>query len=205
MRSDTAKAALCALMAWPACSQSSGGPTTAIATIADAAPADTDAALAPQDADGAAPQTADALAESNPADSKLPDTALPSACTGTADGTPCDDGDPCTQGTHCVAGTCSAGQQLCACQSAADCAKPGADLCLGKPFCDLAVFPYQCKLAGGPVACPATGNPCQKAACNPATGACESLQAPDGTACPSLDPCAVNPVCQAGACTPLAS
>ena len=206
-------ASICgALSAWvlfSACGDATPVPGNSTTSAADAATAKADAVVGNADALTQA-SDAEAVVDTSETSSQdavlvVADAALPAGCTGTADGTPCDDGDPCTQGSYCASGTCTGGLQLCACKTNGDCIKPGSDACAGQPYCDLAVFPYQCTLATGPVNCPPTSNPCTKSGCNPANGACETLQAPDGTACPSLDPCAVNPVCQGGSCKALAS
>ena len=37
--------------------------------------------------------------------------------------------------------------------------------------------------------------------CNPGTGQCEEVQAPDDTPCADLNPCTLDDVCVDGACT----
>ena len=112
----------------------------------------------------------------------------------------CDDHNPCTRGEKCVAGECTGGQNTCICQSDIDCA-PFEDnnLCNGLLICD----PIRHVCAADPnsvVTCPPANDLCQRTKCIPATGECETLDAPDGTACDDFDPCTMDDKCMAGQC-----
>ena len=48
--------------------------------------------------------------------------------------------------------------------------------------------------------CPAATDPCQVAACDPASGACTTVLAPNGTACSGGNFCTVGESCTAGVC-----
>jgi hypothetical protein len=121
-------------------------------------------------------------------------------CKDAKDGSPCDDGDPCTQ-SECQSGSCKVtDDDLCQCQSTADC-PDDADLCNGKPFCDKSSAPYQCKTnPASVVQCPAPSGTCQLAVCLPATGTCTTISAPDLTACDDGAACTVGDICVAGTC-----
>ena len=113
------------------------------------------------------------------------------------DGEACDDGDPCTEGDACADGVCLGDAQLCPCQSDGDCAAYEDDnACNGTLACD----GVACALAADSVViCPEPGA-CRVAACAPATGACTTLLAPNGTPCDDGNPCTVADACQAGVC-----
>lgn len=53
-----------------------------------------------------------------------------------ADGTPCNDGDQCSHPDECVAGQCVAGDKICDCAEATDCAPyQDDDVCNGEYDC----------------------------------------------------------------------
>ncbi len=114
------------------------------------------------------------------------------------DGTACDDGNPCTSGDACAAGACLGGASVCDCASDADCAPFQTDLCQAALVC----VDGQCQVGlGQPVGCPPSDDPCLVSQCDPATGACGTTPAADGTTCGDpADACAVGATCQAGAC-----
>ncbi len=99
---------------------------------------------------------------------------------------PLDDGNPCTEDV------CKNGQvvhQIVA----KDC--DDGDPCTTGDSCKLG----QC-VPASLVVCP--GGPCiGNAYCDPTTGACAQLPAPNGTACTSTDLCAVVSACSGGYCT----
>jgi hypothetical protein len=144
-----------------------------------------------------------------------------------ADNTPCDDGDPCTVDTVCTAGVCGGGtippcddgdpcthddvcvdgvcrgtpSPECACETTADCAPwEDGDRCNGVMYCG---DDKLCRLdRASIVTCPPlVGEACRVAVCVPATGACESGPAPDGTECSDADYCTEGDRCAAGQCT----
>ncbi|MBM4344659.1 MAG: hypothetical protein FJ100_14940 [Deltaproteobacteria bacterium] len=135
----------------------------------------------------------------------------------------CEDGDPCTT-NKCAAGKCTA-TLVCQCKddsgcndnnpctldscSAGKCTNTGApqdgkacdtgDKCqlAGSGVCAAGV----CKSGNKPVNCTAPGA-CQTAACNPATGKCETGNKPDGISCDADgNGCTQADKCVAGKCT----
>ena len=120
---------------------------------------------------------------------------------------PCDDGNPCTNGDACNAGACEPGENLCTCQTTADCAgSEDGNACNGTLYCDKASAPFVCKVDPNTiVSCDTSGDTtCNKTVCNPDTGACESDPAPastpcdaDGSVCTPADSCSGD-----GACLP---
>lgn len=120
------------------------------------------------------------------------------------DGLPCDDGSPCTTGTTCSGGVCTPGQVTCtSCLYDQDClAADDGDLCNGVPLCLDGVCVWSPSTL---VHCATPDDPCLVAACDPATGACGALPAPDDTPCePSSDLCAARHACRLGACVEVA-
>ncbi len=113
---------------------------------------------------------------------------------------PCDDGEPCTIGDRCVGGSCQGGLDLCECQADADCAP--TDLCGEQRYCDKAKAPYRCAAKpGSAVVCDASNDTvCSKSVCDPKTGACAAVAAPDGTPCQDGDLCTAEDSCQGGSC-----
>ena len=77
-----------------------------------------------------------------------------------------------------------------------------ANRCLGTGVCKKTASLWSCVLApGSAVKCDPTANtPCQTSTCDPATGTCGPVAAPNGTVCSVSDPCVVQATCQAGAC-----
>ncbi len=132
------------------------------------------------------------------------------------DGTACDDGDACTQADACLGGAC-VGSDPVICPPAASCREAGvcdpatgacssADSADGAPCDDgnACTVMDMCLVGlcvgGEPVACP-PADACRTAgACDPDTGTCSNLAAPDGTACDDGDACTQTDSCQAGAC-----
>jgi iron(II)-dependent oxidoreductase len=138
------------------------------------------------------------------------------------DNAKCSDGVDCTIGDVCTAGSCSAGTNVCTCDSNDDCPDDN-DLCNGVPFCDKSAAPFACKTnpatvvtcTPGGVGCvitacdkhtgkcgPAAGdcddkNPCTVDACDVQTGQCSHADLVDASPCS-------GGVCVAGSCKPVA-
>jgi hypothetical protein len=132
------------------------------------------------------------------------------------DGTPCSDGNACTQGDACHAGACVGGAAT-SCAAADGCHAAGScDPVTG--VCSRPVLPDGTACQDGD-ACTAgdacRGGTCQPGpplhcealdachlagSCDPATGACSTPPAPDGTACDDGDACTRSDRCAAGAC-----
>jgi hypothetical protein len=109
----------------------------------------------------------------------------------------CDDGDPCTDGDACADGACVGGERSCACASVAQCvAQPNQ--CLGPWVCDSEQSTCVPDAAQA-ITCP-TSAPCQRATCDPATGACGTAPLNDGVACDDGEPCSVGDHCESGSC-----
>jgi formylglycine-generating enzyme required for sulfatase activity len=119
---------------------------------------------------------------------------------------PCEDGNPCTQQDQCLDGVCSAGTNVCACKSNADCAaKEDGDPCNGTLFCDLLAPAPACKVNPVTVvACADDGNPCTDVTCDPASGACVAVAKNENAPCDDGDPC-TSETCLGGVCSPGAS
>jgi RHS repeat-associated protein len=130
-------------------------------------------------------------------------------------GTTCSDGNACTGGDACQAGICTGGVAVNC--SAADachvtgvcdpvtgaCSDPAAangTACDDGNACTLgdACQGGEC-VGGAAVACPAL-DACHLGACDPVTGACTNLAAPNGTACDDGNACTQGDTCQGGAC-----
>ncbi len=166
--------------------------------------------------------TAKACDDSQPCTTDACD--LTKGCTNVpANGLACDDGDNCTSPDKCSAGKCG-GPYTCQCKANADCNdnnpctvdKCDAGKCSADPTAangtacsssDKCQMPNTGKCSAG--VCAATNQPitctalttCQNAACNPASGKCESVNKPDGTGCDAdKDGCTVADKCAAGQC-----
>jgi len=133
------------------------------------------------------------------------------------DGAPCDDADACTQTDSCVSGAC-VGNNPVVCAPMDDCHDPGAcDPATGtcdspeKPdgtVCDDADACTQTDTCAAglctgdnPVVCAPLDDCHEAGACDPATGACDSPEKPDGTVCDDGDPCSITALCVMGVCT----
>lgn len=112
--------------------------------------------------------------------------------TPTANETNCDDGKLCTVGDKCSDGKCIGGIGICECQLNSDC-KDDGNLCNGVPFCDKSEFPFKCKVnLGSIVTCGKSDDSvCGTNTCDPQTGKCSLLQAPDGGKCDDTNYCTV--------------
>ena len=110
----------------------------------------------------------------------------------------CDDGDPCTDTGVCVSGQCQGGASLCDCTTDADCDYLEADRCAGTWSC----VSNQCKHSAlSVVTCqPDPDQPCKEATCQPETGLCKLVNAPNGRGCDDGNPCTVDDRCLQGVC-----
>ena|GEM_PF-2198228 len=101
----------------------------------------------------------------------------------------CDDGDPCT------ADACDPATGACLTPDAEDgTACTTSDLCRGDGTC-------QSGACDAPVVVTCDdGDPCTDDSCDPATGACLTPDAEDGTTCDDLDACTSDDRCTAGQC-----
>ena len=121
--------------------------------------------------------------------------------TPTADDTNCDDGKLCTVGDKCNGGKCLGGIGICECQLNSDC-KDDGNLCNGVPFCDKSEFPFKCNVnPGSVVTCSKNDDSiCGTNTCDPQTGKCSLLQAPDGGKCDDTNYCTIGDHCEKGKC-----
>ena len=119
------------------------------------------------------------------------------------DGKVCPAGEPCLVASTCKSGKCGGGTNICACQTAADCAQ-GDVGCGAKLYCDRSKPPYVCKTAPSTaVYCdPEQAAPCHSYWCDNKVGGCVSTPLPGG-ACSDGDPCTVGDKCVGGVCKPL--
>lgn len=112
----------------------------------------------------------------------------------------CEDGNPCTEGDGCVDGVCVGGKNVCPCSDDGDCVVfEDGDLCKGKLVCGDA---KECVVEPSTVITCPTGQdtPCAKNTCDPLTGNCAMVQAPEGTGCDDGDVCTSGETCQSGVC-----
>tara|TARA_Y100000031_G_C8228739_1_gene389793 strand:- start:108 stop:2216 length:2109 start_codon:yes stop_codon:yes gene_type:complete len=115
----------------------------------------------------------------------------------------CDDGDPCTIEDACSGSTC-AGEQVCECESNADCAaKNDLNLCNGSYMCDKSTAIWTCEIDPSTIVeCTDPIGQCLVTSCVPSTGACVESQAPTNTLCDDGDSCTTNDACSLnGSCT----
>ena len=129
-----------------------------------------------------------------------------------ADGTGCDDQDGCTVDDRCLSGTCRGTPAQCsaadACHQAGACqlatgrcsSPPVADgtpcasnACVASPTC-------QQGTCGGPAIACGAGECLLPSICDPATGQCQAVDAPDGWPCDDGDPCTSGDQCLGGEC-----
>ena len=126
-------------------------------------------------------------------------------CVDAKEGAACVSDSPCSKTGTCQAGLCVP-DTPCACQIDADCAPPD-DLCAGVMVCDTGAEAPTCVLdTSQAVSCPASELPCQVNQCEPETGACALVDAPEGQSCDDGDACTTEDACSAGVCvgpTPL--
>ena len=129
------------------------------------------------------------------------------------DGKPCDaDATPCTPADGCQNGACVADtKNICQCTQDDDCSDKGdGNLCTGTLFCNKQTG--NCQLNPATVVhCSAVlDTDCQKAACEPQTGACTMHPEPANTPCDDANACTVGEVCATtaagqGVCQPSAN
>jgi len=113
---------------------------------------------------------------------------------------PCEDGNPCTVDDSCAGGSCEGGVNLCDCQTDADCPQDD-DLCNGALECDKEAIPYLCVVTPGSIPeCEQPPDPCRQATCQPSTGTCLEIDAPDGIPCDDGDECNGPDQCAGGSC-----
>ncbi len=116
----------------------------------------------------------------------------PWPCTGAAE---CDDGNACTT-DDCVGDSCV--WTAAVCDDGDDCTVDTCDPALG---CD---HQFDGTLPGcgctADADCAELAGPCVLATCNEATGACETANVADGTACDDGDPCSGGDLCTGGLC-----
>ena len=121
-------------------------------------------------------------------------------CEGAEEGSACVSDSPCSKSGTCQAGICVPGTP-CACANDSDCAPP-EDLCSGVMVCDTSGDVPACVLdATQATLCPASEVPCRVNQCQPETGACTLVDAPEGEGCDDGDACTTVDTCLAGQCT----
>ncbi|NUN13918.1 MAG: hypothetical protein HUU55_09835 [Myxococcales bacterium] len=113
----------------------------------------------------------------------------------------CDDSNSCTSNDVCTDGKCigAVDETACGCETDADCvALDDGNLCNGTLHC----VEGACQLdSASVVVCdPSVGGACTMTECNPATGACETAAASDGSGCSDGNFCTQGDVCQSGEC-----
>jgi len=121
-------------------------------------------------------------------------------CEWTANSAPCDDDNACTDSDACAGSVCVGGTNVCPCEVDGDCAEfEDGNLCNGTFVCG---GDRTCVVDPGTVVTCSHDDDteCAKAACEPATGACEMRAEPAGTECSDGDDCTGGDGCQAGAC-----
>jgi len=122
-------------------------------------------------------------------------------CGNPAKAGPCEDGSKCTKGDACKGGVCVGGAKTCECSIDKDCiALDDGNPCTGTMICNQ--ISNTCLVdPGSKVSCnPARDTDCLESQCNPASGVCELLPLPSGTACDDGIECTANDGCQGGAC-----
>ena len=117
----------------------------------------------------------------------------------------CDDEDPCSVADQCQAGQCAGTPVDCECQTDEDCLPyDDGDLCTGVLECNKDALPYRCSLVpGSKVVCAqpeGTDAICNKASCQPDTGACGFAPHNQGFACEDGDQCTFGEACADGVC-----
>ena len=115
----------------------------------------------------------------------------------------CDEDDPCTAGEICSGGKCLGGADVCGCKTDAACAaQDDSDLCNGTMFCNKAAKPPKCELNPATlVTCPTVDDTaCSGTQCEPKTGACKPVPAPDGKSCNDGTTCTSGEACKGGGC-----
>ncbi len=126
---------------------------------------------------------------------------LPADATATG-AIPCDDSNACTVGEVCQGKACAGGKVTCECDEDSDCAnKDDGDLCNGTPFCDKSVGQCKPNPASVVYCSKAQDTACEKATCDPKSGACALQPVASAAACDDGEPCTVKDACDGkGAC-----
>ena len=128
-----------------------------------------------------------------------PDSGPVASCAGQADGAACLSDSPCSEEGACVDAVCVP-TTPCACAKDGDCAPP-EDLCTGVMVCDTSGELPACVLdTSAAVVCPPASEACQVNQCDPGTGACTEVTAPDGAVCDDGDACTADDGCLSGVC-----
>jgi len=139
------------------------------------------------------------------------------ACGGRPNGTSCTDGNACTVADTCQAGACHVGAAV-VCQASDQCHSAGVcNTATGACSNPQQVDGTACSDGNGctqtdacqagvctgsnPVACTASDACHVAGTCVPATGACTSPPAADGTTCNDQNACTATSACQSGVCT----
>ena len=110
-------------------------------------------------------------------------------CLGDAD---CNDANPCTSDS-CLGGKCVAkNADGAACSPPDKCQKAGSGTCTGGA----------CQSAEVPIDCSGLSDACNTGTCDAATGKCQSVAKPAGSACDDGNGCTVADSCKGGKCAP---
>ena len=182
---------------------------------ADAAALDSDGELAELQDDAAADAAEEDAAEAAMADSQSADGASDDDASTTDGGvTPdatLDDGAATADGAADAALDASETGDAtgcvgdgCPCQSVADCVDDG-DLCNGVPYCNQPAGTCATNPASVVSCSSVDDSSCGKTQCQPATGACKLVAAPNGQTCSHANPCVGTAACQAGNCQALSN
>ena len=126
----------------------------------------------------------------------------------------CSDNNPCTLGDTCDAGVCAGEALDCStlngpCNTAS--CDPTSGVCVStainelKTCDDESQCTYNDRCTDGvcqgiPYDCSSLATPCREAGCDPATGACTTTDAPDGTVCDDYNACTFEGTCLSGFC-----
>ncbi len=125
-------------------------------------------------------------------------------CVNTITNDKCDDGNKCTNGDACKDGKCAGGENVCQCESYADC-KPfeDGDACNGTLMCDQSEVPFKCKVnPKSVVKCSKESETtCLKNTCDKTNGICKLVAIAEGKTCDADNSiCTVGDVCKGGVC-----
>ena len=151
----------------------------------------------------------------NPCQSCNPSVTA-SAWSSSADGTTCSDGNACTQVDSCQSGAC-VGSSLVQCAASDQChvagaCDPASGVCSKPAVADgtacndgsACTQTDACQtgmcVGSNPVQCAAADQCHLAGACDPSSGACSKLTAPDGTGCNDGNACTATDSCHQGAC-----
>jgi hypothetical protein len=138
--------------------------------------------------------------DGNPCTDDACDTAK--GCVFAPNTAPCDDGSQCTADDACESGVCTGAPSDCPCQSDADCLAFGTGSACSVQT--MACVNQMCVATGeDTVVCdPSANTGCAKNTCDPETGECSVVHAPDGTPCSDGFTCTSGDACGSGACVP---